>query len=120
MLAAELLVDCDGHRLMLDFCQALAPGRNRTNENPRLGLILYPQEDESVTRGALEGLPNRIMSAECPLSLRDIAPLAARIDRTRQVVELRVSARSSAPNVHVDQGFDGPGVCYLRRRTRGR
>ena len=54
-----------------------------------MGLILCAQKDEAVARYALEGLPNKVMAAEYRTTLPDEKVLAAEIDRTRQVINLR-------------------------------
>ena len=59
------------------------------NEKPPVGLILCAQKDEAVARYALEGLPNKVMAAEYRTTLPDEKVLAAEIDRTRQVINLR-------------------------------
>jgi predicted nuclease of restriction endonuclease-like (RecB) superfamily len=58
-------------------------------ENPPVGLILCSQKDEAVARYSLEGLSNKVMAAEYRTTLPDEELLAAEIDRTRQVINLR-------------------------------
>ena len=62
------------------------------NENPPVGLILCSQKDEAVARYALEGLPNKVMSAEYRITLPDENILASELDRVRQVIDLRGSS----------------------------
>ena len=61
------------------------------DENPPVGLILCSQKDEAVARYALDGLPNKVMAAEYKTALPDEEILAAEIDRTRQVINLRAT-----------------------------
>ena len=69
------------------------------DENPPVGLILCAQKDEAVARYALDGLPNKVMAAEYKTALPDEAILAAEIDRTRQVINLRGEIRAGAPTL---------------------
>ncbi len=69
------------------------------DENPPVGLILCAQKDEAVARYALDGLPNKVMAAEYKTALPDEAILAAEIDRTREVVNLRAEIRAGAPTL---------------------
>ena len=69
----------------------------RDGENPPVGLILCSEKDETVAHYALEGLPNKVMAAEYQLTLPDEEALAAELDRTRQTIELRLSATSGSP-----------------------
>ena len=69
------------------------------DENPPVGLILCSQKDEAVARYALDGLPNKVMAAEYKTALPDEAILAAEIDRTRQVINLRAEMRAGAPTL---------------------
>ena len=69
----------------------------REGENPPVGLILCSEKDEALARYALEGLPNKVMAAEYRITLPDEGLLAAELDRTRQVIELRGSATSGTP-----------------------
>lgn len=63
----------------------------REGENPPVGLILCSEKDEALARYALEGLANEVMAAEYRIALPDEELLAAELDRTRQVIELRGS-----------------------------
>ena len=69
----------------------------REGENPPVGLVLCSEKDEALARYALEGLPNNVMAAEYRITLPNEELLAAEIDRTRQVIELRGSIASEAP-----------------------
>ena len=69
----------------------------REGENPPVGLVLCSQKDEALARYALEGLPNNVMAAQYRVTLPDEELLAAEIDRTRQVIELRGSIASEPP-----------------------
>ncbi len=71
----------------------------REGENPPVGLILCSEKDEALARYALEGLPNNVMAAEYRITLPDEELLAAELERTRQVIELRGSIMSEAPTI---------------------
>jgi predicted nuclease of restriction endonuclease-like (RecB) superfamily len=62
-------------------------------ENPPVGLILCAQKDHAVARYALEGLSNKILAAEYRTTLPDEKTLAAELDRTRRMLEGRVTAK---------------------------
>ena len=70
----------------------------REGENPPVGLILCSEKNEVLAQYSLEGLPN-VMAAEYRITLPDEELLAAELDRTRQVIELRGSITSGAPTV---------------------
>lgn len=59
------------------------------SENPPVGLILCAQKDEAVARYALEGLANKVMTAEYRTALPDEELLASEINRTREVLVKR-------------------------------
>ena len=59
----------------------------REGENPPVGLILCSEKDEAFARYALEGLSNKVMSAEYRITLPDETVLAAELARTRQAME---------------------------------
>ena len=63
----------------------------REGENPPVGLILCSEKDEALARYTLEGLANEVMAAEYRITLPDEELLAAELERTRQVIELRGS-----------------------------
>ena len=69
----------------------------REGENPPVGLVLCSEKDAALARYALEGLPNNVTAAEYRITLPNEELLAAEIDRTRQVIELRGSIASEAP-----------------------
>ena len=71
----------------------------REEENPPVGLVLCSQKDDALARYALDGLPNNVMAAEYRVTLPDEEMLAAEIDRTRQVIELRGSIASKPPRM---------------------
>lgn len=73
------------------------------DENPPVGLILCSQKDEAVVRYALDGLPNQVMAAEYKTALPDEEILAAEIDRTRQVINLRTEIKSGTPTLPVEK-----------------
>lgn len=59
------------------------------DENPPVGMILCTERDASVARYALDGLPNKVLAAECRMALPDEKMLAAELDRTRRMLEGR-------------------------------
>ena len=65
-------------------------------ENPPVGLILCAQNDESVARYALDGLPNKVMAAEYRTALPDEETLAAEIARARESLDL-IPLRNAGP-----------------------
>ena len=67
------------------------------DENPPVGLILCSHKDEAVAQYALGGLTNNVMPAEYRTTLPDEELLAAEIDRTRQVINLRATAKLGIP-----------------------
>ena len=78
------------------------------DENPPVGLILCSQKDEAVARYSLEGLSNKVMAAEYRTTLPDEELLAAEIDRTRQVINLRATVKSGVPTVRADLTVENP------------
>lgn len=58
-------------------------------ENPPVGLILCARKDEAVARYALEGLPNKVLASEYRTVLPDEKELAAEIERTQALLEMR-------------------------------
>ncbi len=77
----------------------------REGENPPVGLILCSEKNEVLAQYSLEGLPN-VMAAEYRITLPDEDMLAAELDRTRQVIELRGSITSGAPTVSGELSVD--------------
>ena len=77
----------------------------REGENPPVGLILCSEKNEVLAQYSLEGLPN-VMAAEYRITLPDEELLAAELDRTRQVIELRGSITSGAPTVSGELSVD--------------
>ena len=67
------------------------------DENPPVGLILCAQKDEAIVRYALEGLPNKVMTAEYRTALPDEGVLAAEIARAREVLSRRGLLRGEKP-----------------------
>lgn len=61
------------------------------NENPPVGLILCAQKDAAVAHYALEGLPNKVLAAEYKTSLPNERKLAREIERTRHILDARLS-----------------------------
>jgi len=53
-------------------------------ENPPVGLILCAEKDSAVAKYALEGLPNKVLTAEYKLALPDEKRLARELDATRK------------------------------------
>jgi predicted nuclease of restriction endonuclease-like (RecB) superfamily len=66
-------------------------------ENPPVGLILCAERDAAVAHYAIEGLPNKILAAEYRTTLPDEKTIAAEVERTREIIEKRVSLRSGKP-----------------------
>ena len=92
------------------------------DENPPVGLILCSQKDEAVAQYALDGLPNQVMAAEYKTALPDEAILAAEIDRTRQVINLRATTRLGSLTAHAEVTVENPkqGTKTRARRPRGK
>ena len=90
------------------------------DENPPVGLILCSQKDEAVARYALDGLPNKVMAAEYKTALPDEATLAAEIDRTRQVINLRAEIKSGAPTLRAELTVEKPKQETKTRARRPR
>ena len=67
------------------------------DENPPVGLILCAQKDEAIARYALEGLPNKVMTAEYRTALPDEGVLAAEIARAQEVLSRRGLLRGEKP-----------------------
>jgi hypothetical protein len=63
----------------------------RPRENPPVGLILCAKRGEAVARDAIEGLHNKILAAEYRTTLPDEETIAAELERTRDLIEKRVS-----------------------------
>ena len=80
----------------------------REGENPPVGLILCSEKDEALAQYALEGLSNNVLAAEYRITLPDEKLLAAELDRTRQVIELRGSLTSGAPTASAELSVDNP------------
>ena len=91
------------------------------DENPPVGLVLCSQKDEAVAQYALEGLPNKVMAAEYRVTLPDEHLLASEIDRMRQTIDLRISARAGAPTVSIGAIAEEPkhGLVAQPGRQRG-
>jgi predicted nuclease of restriction endonuclease-like (RecB) superfamily len=56
-------------------------------ENPPIGLILCVGKGPALAKYALEGLPNKIMTADYLTALPDISVIEAELERTRQILE---------------------------------
>ena len=78
------------------------------DENPPVGLILCSQKEEAVAQYALGGLTNKVMPAEYRTTLPDEELLAAEIDRTRQVINLRATFKAGTPTIHADLTVENP------------
>lgn len=64
-------------------------------ENPPVGLVLCAEKDSAVARYALEGLPNKVLSAEYRTALPKERTLVAEIERTiQQFEERRATSRA--------------------------
>ena len=92
------------------------------DENPPVGLILCSQKDEAIARYALDGLPNQVMAAEYKTALPDEEILAAEIDRTRQVINLRTTARLGSLTARAEVTVENPkqGTKTRAKRPRGK
>lgn len=76
------------------------------NENPPVGLILCAYKDTAVAKYALEGLPNKVMTAEYRTTLPDEKLIAAELERTRRLLdERRQVALSSRPSAKMGKGM---------------
>jgi hypothetical protein len=64
----------------------------RPGENPPIGLILCSAAENEVARYALEGLPNKIISADYRLNLPDEKRLLLELRQTREAWERRKTA----------------------------
>ena len=79
------------------------------NENPPVGLILCAYKDTAVAKYALEGLPNKVMTAEYRTTLPDEKLIAAELERTRRLLdERRQLALSSRPSAKRGKGNPEP------------
>jgi predicted nuclease of restriction endonuclease-like (RecB) superfamily len=58
-------------------------------EHPPVGLILCSEKDEAVAKYALEGLPNKVLTAEYRMALPDEKLLAGELEKTRRQLEAR-------------------------------
>ncbi len=65
-------------------------------ENPPVGLILCNKKDEAVAHYALEGLSNKVMAAEYQMVLPNEDLLTTELERTRRVLEDRLSPEIEA------------------------
>ena len=92
------------------------------DENPPVGLILCSQKDEAIARYTLDGLPNQVMAAEYKTALPDEEILAAEIDRTRQVINLRTTARLGSLTARAEVAVENPkqGTKTRAKRPRGK
>ena len=60
------------------------------------------------TEALLGGLTNKVMPAEYRTTLPDEELLAAEIDRTRQVINLRATFKAGTPTIHADLTVENP------------
>lgn len=67
------------------------------DENPPVGLILCAEKDHVLARYALEGLPNKVLTAEYKMALPNEKSLVAEINKTRKALESR---RKGGSRVH--------------------
>jgi predicted nuclease of restriction endonuclease-like (RecB) superfamily len=63
----------------------------RPGENPPVGLILCAMKGQDVARYALEGLGNKVLTATYRTTLPDERLIAAEVERTRRMLELRAA-----------------------------
>ena len=78
------------------------------DENPPVGLILCSQRDEAIAQYALGGLTNKVMATEYLTTLPDENLLAAEIDRTRQVINLRGTLKAGTPTLRGNLTVENP------------
>ena len=78
------------------------------DENPPVGLILCSEKNEAVARYALEGLSNKVMAAKYRTTLPNEELLAAEIDRTRQVINLRGTIKAGTPTLRGNLTVENP------------
>lgn len=64
-----------------------------SDENPPVGLILCAHKDETVAHYSLEGLNNKVLAAEYRMTLPDEKSIAAELQRTRKMLEMREASR---------------------------
>jgi predicted nuclease of restriction endonuclease-like (RecB) superfamily len=69
----------------------------RAGENPPIGLILCSTAEADVVRYSLEGLSNKVLAAECRLTLPDEKKLLAELRQTRRAWDLRQALRTARP-----------------------
>jgi hypothetical protein len=65
------------------------------DENPPVGLILCADKGHALARYALDGLPNKIMTANCKTVLPDAEVLQQELEKTRLMLEGRGMGRKS-------------------------
>jgi hypothetical protein len=65
----------------------------RPEENPPVGLILCAEKGHDVARYALGRLENKVLAATYRTVLPEESVIAAEMDRTRRMLELRSAAR---------------------------
>lgn len=63
------------------------------DENPPVGLILCAQRDDAVAKYALEGLPNKVMTAQYQTVLPDPKVLEDELRQTRRIVDGQIRER---------------------------
>jgi len=66
------------------------------DENPPVGLILSTQKNDALAHYSLEGLPNKVMAAQYKTTLPDEKVITAELEKTRRLLESRVSMRRSS------------------------
>ena len=81
----------------------------REGENPPIGLILCSEKDEALAHYSLDGLPNKVLSAEYRIALPDEEILAAEMGRTRRALELRASTTMGALAANSSVDSSDPG-----------
>ena len=63
------------------------------DENPPVGLILCAEKDDMLARYSLEGLPNKVLAREYKTALPDERTIAAELQHTRELLEVRSTTR---------------------------
>ncbi len=61
--------------------------------NPLVGLILYAHRDNALAHYPLEGLPNKVIAAECRTALPDGQLISEELERTRRALDERRAAK---------------------------
>lgn len=63
-------------------------------ENPPIGLILRTSKEDAVVRYALDGLPNKVLTAEYRTALPAERVIATALTKTRRQLEAQSRSRA--------------------------